>query len=200
MPVMDGYELLVTLRRQHPGLPVLAFSAVTNTQQTDEWRQRGFTGYIPKPTSLAELEAALSALGANEEHVAAAALESKLDARPDSALRPASEPRPAAGSPEAFDAETKARYVAMLKEHLGTDLARLSAIVEHRDRLALRDWAHSAAGAFLIVGEPQFAGQCRELQDLCQQQEQWSGQMAGLAIALHEDLRNHFGFDEASMH
>jgi two-component system capsular synthesis sensor histidine kinase RcsC len=88
----------------------------------------------------------------------------------------------------------------MLKEHLATDLPRLSAIVEQRDRLALRDWAHSAAGAFLIVGDPQFAGQCRELQDLCQQQEQWSGQMAGLAIALHEGLRSHFGFDEASMH
>jgi two-component system capsular synthesis sensor histidine kinase RcsC len=199
MPVMDGYELLATLRRQYPGLPVLAFSAVTDTQQTDEWRQRGFTGYIPKPTSLGELEAALSTLGVNEEHVAAA-LESRLDARPDAALQPSPEPQPAAGSPEAFDAETKARYVAMLKEHLATDLPRLSAIVEQRDRLALRDWAHSAAGAFLIVGEPQFAGQCRELQDLCQQQEQWSGQMAGLAIALHEGLRSHFGFDEASMH
>jgi two-component system capsular synthesis sensor histidine kinase RcsC len=188
MPVMDGYELLATLRRQYPGLPVLAFSAVTDTQQTGEWRQRGFAGYIP------------SALGANEEHVAAAALESRLDARPDSALQPAPEPQPAAGSPETFDAQTKARYLAMLKEHLSTDLPRLSAIVEQRDRLALRDWAHSAAGASLIVGEPQFAGKCRELQDLCQQQKQWSGQMAGLAIALHEGLRNHFGFDEASMH
>ncbi|MGA3249853.1 MAG: Hpt domain-containing protein, partial [Paraburkholderia sp.] len=131
---------------------------------------------------------------------AAAARESKLDLRSDSALRQAPEPQPAAGSPDAFDAETKARYVVMLKEHLSTDLPRLSAIVEQRDRLALRDWAHSAGGAFLIVGEPQFAGQCRELQTLCQQQEQWSGQMAALAIVLHEGLRHHFGFDEASMH
>jgi two-component system capsular synthesis sensor histidine kinase RcsC len=199
MPVMDGYELLATLRRQYPGLPVLAFSAVTDTQQTEEWRQRGFSGYIPKPTSLGALEAALGALGADDEQ-AAAARESKLDLRSDSALRQAPEPQPAAGSPDAFDAETKARYVVMLKEHLSTDLPRLSAIVEQRDRLALRDWAHSAGGAFLIVGEPQFAGQCRELQTLCQQQEQWSGQMAALAIVLHEGLRHHFGFDEASMH
>ena len=200
MPVMDGYELLASLRRQYPGLPVLAFSAVTDTEQTEEWRQRGFTGHISKPTSLAELEAGLSVLGVNDEQTTKSAPEAGLDSRPDSALKPAPERHPAAGSPEAFDAQTKARYVAMLKEHLGTDLPRLSAIVEHCDRLALRDWAHSAAGAFLIVGEPQFAAQCRELQNLCQKQEQWGEQMAGLALALHEGLRSHFGLDETSMH
>jgi two-component system capsular synthesis sensor histidine kinase RcsC len=200
MPVMDGYELLATLRRLYRGLPVLAFSAVTDSQQTEEWHQRGFSGYIPKPTSLGELEAALSTLGANEEQAVAPALDSSLDTWPDFAPKPAPEPQPAAGSAGAFDEQTKARYVAMLKEHLATDLPRLSAIVERRDRLALRDWAHSAAGAFLIVGEPQFAAQCRELQNFCQKQEQWSEQMAGLAMALHDGLRNHFGFDEASMH
>ena len=204
MPVMDGYELLAALHRLYPGLPVFAFSAVTDTQQTDEWRQRGFTGYISKPTSLAELEAALSVLGANEEEGTAPALEStagdSLDARRDSTLKPAPEPQPVAGSAQSFDAETQARYIAMLKEHLGTDLPRLSAIVERRDRLALRDWAHSAAGGFLIVGEPQFAAQCRELQTLCQKQAQWSEQLAGLAIELHDGVRHHFGLDEASTH
>jgi two-component system capsular synthesis sensor histidine kinase RcsC len=143
-------------------------------------------------------------LGANEEEGTAPALEStagdSLDARPDSTLKPTPEPQPVAGSAQSFDAETQARYIAMLKEHLGTDLPRLSAIVERRDRLALRDWAHSAAGGFLIVGEPQFAAQCRELQTLCQKQAQWSEQLAGLAIELHDGVRHHFGLDEASTH
>ena len=192
MPVMDGYELLAALRRQSPGLPVFAFSAVTDMEQTEEWHQRGFTGYIPKPTSLAELEAALSALGGD----AAPAADYSRESRPDLRFDPASQPP--AGSPEAFDAQTKARYVTMLTEHLGTDLPRLSAIVEQRDRLALRDWAHSAGGAFLIVGEPQFAAQCRELQNLCHKQPQWGEQMAALALALHAGLRSHFGLGEAS--
>jgi two-component system capsular synthesis sensor histidine kinase RcsC len=88
----------------------------------------------------------------------------------------------------------------MLKDHLSTDLPRLSAIVERGDRQALRDWAHSAGGAFLIVGEPQFAAQCRELQNLCQKHEAWSAQMATFAMKLHEGLRSHFGLDVTSMH
>jgi hypothetical protein len=142
-------------------LHVLAFSAVTDTQQTDEWHQRGFAGYIAKPTSPGELEAALGALGA-------------IGQLSEPAPESASEPQGTAESPDVLDAHAKARYVAMLKDHLGTDLPRVSAIVERRDRLALCDWAHSAAGAFLIVGEPQFAAQCRELQSLCQKQEQWT--------------------------
>ncbi|RFU48709.1 ATP-binding protein [Paraburkholderia sp. DHOC27] len=188
MPVMDGYELLAALRRQYPGLPVMAFSAVTDVQQADEWQQLGFTGHISKPTSLKELETALDALGASEPLSTAASAASSVtpDAGTDIGL--------------ALDAATQARYVAMLKDHLGTDLPRLSAIVERCDRPALRDWAHSAAGAFLIVGEPRFAAQCRELQNLCQTDEHWNAHMATLAMTLHEGLRQHFGLDVASMH
>ncbi len=200
MGVMDGYELLATLRRLHPGLPVLAFSAVTDTQQTEEWHQRGFAGHIAKPTSLKDLEVALSALGANEDEAAEPAQKAALEPGVAPSPQPGIEPQRAADFADSLDAQTRARYIAMLKEHLGTDLPRLSAIVEHCDRLALRDWAHSAAGGFLIVGEPQFAAQCRELQNLCQGQEQWSEQMAGLAIVLHEGLRHHYGLDETSMH
>jgi two-component system capsular synthesis sensor histidine kinase RcsC len=186
MPVMDGYELLAALRRQYPGLPVMAFSAVTDVQQLDDWRQRGFNGHVAKPTSLRELEAALDPLCGSE---------------PTSAFaEPNAAPGPAFDAEAGLDPTTKARYVAMLKDHLSTDLPRLSAIVERGDRQALRDWAHSAGGAFLIVGEPQFAAQCRELQNLCQKHEAWSAQMATFAMKLHEGLRSHFGLDVTSMH
>ncbi|HEY1998162.1 hybrid sensor histidine kinase/response regulator [Paraburkholderia sp.] len=180
MPVMDGYELLAALRGLHPGLPVFAFSATSDTGQTEEWLQRGFTGHVTKPTSLKELETALSALGAS-------ATDKQEPETPDP-------------SPDTLDPATRARYVGMLKDHLGTDLPRLSAIIERGDRQALRDWAHSAGGAFLIVGEPQFAVQCRELQNLCQTQPEWTAQMAEDALALHDGLRSHFGLDEASLH
>lgn len=186
MPVMDGYELLAALRRQYPGLPVMAFSAVTDMQQMDEWQQRGFTGHIPKPTSLRELEAALDALCASEP--------TSVPVEPNEAPDDAADPEPE------LDETTRNRYIAMLKDHLGTDLPKLFAIVERCDRQALRDWAHSAGGAFLIVGQPQFAVQCRELQNLCQKHEQWNAQMATLAMTLHEGLRSHFGLDEASLH
>jgi two-component system capsular synthesis sensor histidine kinase RcsC len=171
MGVMDGYELLATLRRLHPGLPVLAFSAVTDTQQTEEWHQRGFAGHIAKPTSLKDLEVALSALGANEDEAAEPAQKAALEPGVAPSPQPGIEPQRAADFADSLDAQTRARYIAMLK-----------------------------AGGFLIVGEPQFAAQCRELQNLCQGQEQWSEQMAGLAIVLHEGLRHHYGLDETSMH
>jgi two-component system capsular synthesis sensor histidine kinase RcsC len=173
MPVMDGYALLAALHRLHPGLPVLAFSAVTDIQQGEEWHRNGFAGYVPKPASLKALEAALSVLAEREDE--------------------------AADSTDVLDAQTKARYVAILRDHLGTDLPTLLSIIERCDRVALRDWAHSQAGGLLIVGEPQFAAQCRELQTLCQTYEQWSEQMTSLANALHIDLSNHFGLDEASL-
>ena len=186
MPVMDGYELLAALNRQYPGLPVMAFSAVSDMQQMDEWRERGFTGHIPKPTSLRELEAALDALCANDSTLVP--------------VEPNEAPDRAADIGPELDEATRNRYIAMLKDHLGTDLPKLSAIVERCDRQALRDWAHSAGGAFLIIGEPQFAAQCRELQNLCHKHEHWNAEMATLAMTLHEGLRSHFGLDEASMH
>ena len=186
MPIMDGYALLAALRRQYPGLPVMAFSAVSDVEQMDAWQERGFDGHIPKPTSLKELGAALDTLCANES--------TSGSVEPDETPDRAGEPGPE------LDEATINHYVAMLKDHLATDLPKLSAIVEHCDRQALRDWAHSAGGAFLIVGKPQFAAQCRELQSLCHRHEHWTTQMATLAMTLHEGLRSHFGLDEASLH
>jgi two-component system capsular synthesis sensor histidine kinase RcsC len=59
MPVMDGYELLAHLRDSHASLPVLAFSASTDSQRNGGWRECGFTGYIAKSVPPGELAAAL---------------------------------------------------------------------------------------------------------------------------------------------
>jgi two-component system capsular synthesis sensor histidine kinase RcsC len=189
MPEMDGYALMAALRDAHPALPVTAFSAVTGAEQAQEWRQRGFAGYIPKPASLQQLRTGLLALWE-----AAPAAQTRRDA--------ADAPHPLAASeePHTLDAVDKSRYLAMLKDHLSTDLPRLAGIIDARDRSALRDWAHSAGGAFLIVHEPQFADRCRELQRMCDAVGTWTPAIAHDALSLHDTLRSYFGLDEPSLH
>ncbi len=187
MPVMDGYGLLAALREAHADVPVLAFSAVTDSQQEAGWRERGFSGYVAKPASLDELAAAL--------HAAASAR-----VAPAAAVPAAAAPAAPAAPANTLGADDKSRYMTMLKEHLQNDLPRLLAIVEEEDREALGGWAHSAAGGFLVVQEQRFAQQCRELQRLCENGERWTTEMDERAISLHEAICDHFGLDEASMH
>jgi len=88
----------------------------------------------------------------------------------------------------------------MLKEHLKNDLPRLLAIVDEEDREALAGWAHSASGAFVIVQEPGFVEECRQLQRLCNESESWTTEMDERAVSLHEALCDRYGVDEASAH
>ncbi|MEX3671903.1 response regulator [Paraburkholderia phenoliruptrix] len=183
MPAMDGYALLAALRKLDPQLPVLAFSAVAEDQEAQSWRERGFSGHVSKPASLSELEAALAAVAPAPEDRAA----------------PVAEPAAASAAPRnTLAADDKARYTAMLKEHLKNDLPRLLAIVDEEDRQALAGWAHSASGAFVIVKEPRFVDACRQLQRLCNDSASWTTEMDERAVSLHEALCDHYGVDEES--
>jgi two-component system capsular synthesis sensor histidine kinase RcsC len=177
MPVMDGYALLAALRKVHADVPVLAFSAVTENQQQDGWRERGFTGYVAKPATLGELETALLAVTSAARQPAASSASSAPSVPGEQTpVAPATSAAASAVSDPAatLSADDKTRYTAMLKEHLQNDLPRLVAIVEQEDREALGGWAHSAGGGFLVVQERQFAQQCRELQRLCESSESWT--------------------------
>ncbi|MBP0592745.1 response regulator [Paraburkholderia sp. LEh10] len=98
-----------------------------------------------------------------------------------------------------LDPADKARFMQMLKDYLMTDLPRLASIIESRDVTALREWAHGAAGGFLVAQEAAFAAQCRELQYLCEGQPQWTPAHAARAAALHDHLRSAFALDVASI-
>jgi two-component system capsular synthesis sensor histidine kinase RcsC len=190
MPEMDGYELLAALRKLRATVQVLAFSAVAEHEGAHNWRERGFSGYVAKPATLSELQAALL-----EVAPASAPLQvAPENVAPDKAMAPA----PNAGS--TLSADDKARYSAMLKEHLQKDLPKLLAIVEEEDVQALAGWAHSASGAFVVVQEPQFVDQCRRLQRLCNDSGRWTTEMDELAISLHDALLDHYGLDEESAH
>ncbi|WP_025599165.1 response regulator [Burkholderia sp. WSM2230] len=220
MPAMDGHALFAALRKVDAHVPVLAFSAVAENHEAQSWLERGFSGHVSKPASLSELEAAMLAVApAVEDRAAqatAAAAGAMHAAAPGAMHTAAPEPMPtptgalaatpatpataAAAKPTPLPADDKARYTAMLKEHLRNDLPRLLAIVDEEDRQALAGWAHSATGAFVIVQEPRFVEECRQLQRLCNDSEHWTTEMDERAISLHDALCDHYGMDEESAH
>lgn len=62
MPVMDGLETLVELRRRRPRLPVIMFSTLTakGGKATLEALSRGASDYVTKPSGAGNLTAALA--------------------------------------------------------------------------------------------------------------------------------------------
>ncbi len=137
MPVMDGYELLAALRKVHAALPVLAFSAVTDNQQQEGWRERGFTGYVAKPASLGELEAALLAATSAGRWLRHRHRHNSSGSNSAGGSGNLGSGSATADPANTLSADDKTRYTAMLKEHLQNDLPRLLAIVEQEDREAL---------------------------------------------------------------
>lgn len=173
MPVMDGYALLSAIRASHPDLPVLAFSAVTTSEQGSDWTARGFTGYVAKPASLKTLEKALMAI-------------------PDAA---SSDSAPA--NETLIPTADLARYRAILREHLQVDEPELAAILLRHDHVGLRHWAHRSAGAFLIVCEHDTVDLCLQVESLCEQASGWTQEIASAGDALRAAVLA-FGEEPAS--
>ncbi|HEX9011469.1 MAG TPA: response regulator [Holophagaceae bacterium] len=64
MPGMDGLEVFQRLREHHPRLPVLFITGLKDPRLDDVLQSDPAVGYLPKPFTLAELEARLAALPA----------------------------------------------------------------------------------------------------------------------------------------
>ncbi|MGY2492069.1 ATP-binding protein [Cupriavidus sp. CP313] len=171
MPVMDGHALLRAVRAQHPGMPVLAFSAFTCSEPSADWRLRGFSGFVAKPASLQDLQACLHGLP-GRRHAAAPP--------------PGTNDDPAAASQA--EAADRRRYEDMLRRQLQQDLPALAHIIAQRDLPALRHWAHAAAGAFMIVRRQPIVEACLALETLCDAAQGWTPAAAAAAGALLERL------------
>jgi CheY-like chemotaxis protein len=55
MPVMDGYEAMKIIKSRHPGIPIIAQTAYTLTEDRHKCMKAGFNDYIAKPINRAAL-------------------------------------------------------------------------------------------------------------------------------------------------
>ncbi len=60
MPGMDGKELSLKLRKQHPNLQIILISGHTGGLVTDEWLRSEKIAFLPKPFSHQSLVQAVS--------------------------------------------------------------------------------------------------------------------------------------------
>jgi signal transduction histidine kinase/CheY-like chemotaxis protein len=171
MPGMDGQALLRAIRAQHPGLPVLAFSAHACSDPVEDWRLRGFSGYIAKPASLQDLEACLRDLPRSRDDA--------VPSENDGVL---------AATAEARD---RRRYEDMLRQQLRQDLPALAHILARQDLPALQHWAHAVAGAFMIVRRRSIVRACQALEARCSAGQAWTPATAAAAEALHKRLQRY---------
>lgn len=169
MPGMDGRALLHAVQARHPGLPVLAFSAVACSDPEHDRRLRGFSGYLAKPASLQDLQACLRGLPGAASHAGASARQ----------LEP--------GAVEA----PRRRYDDMLRRQLRQDLPALARILAQQDLAGLRHWVHAAAGAFMIVRRQSIVSECRALEALCDAASGWAPAMAQAADTLYKRLQRY---------
>ncbi|MDQ0140897.1 ATP-binding protein [Cupriavidus necator] len=171
MPGMDGHALLHAVRATHPGLPVLAFSALACSDPAHDARLRGFSGYLAKPASLQDLQACLR----------------QLPGPGNQAAPPARHRAPAS----AAQASPRRRYEDMLRRQLRQDLPALAHILAQRDLAGLRHWVHAAAGAFMIVRRQSIVTECRALEALCDAAPGWAPAMAEAAENLYKRLQRY---------
>jgi two-component system, NarL family, invasion response regulator UvrY len=75
MPDMDGLDVLQSLRRDWPGLPVLMLSTYPEKQYAVRCIQLGASGYLNKSTDTDDLMAALRRVAAGGMHVSPATAE-----------------------------------------------------------------------------------------------------------------------------
>lgn len=60
MPVMDGYDLLVAVKKDHPGLPVIVITGFNSEYKEADAMAAGADAYIVKPFKVTEVASTLN--------------------------------------------------------------------------------------------------------------------------------------------
>jgi PAS domain S-box-containing protein len=150
MPRMDGFDLAQHIRqRERPGgprLPIVAITATTLAEEHAHARAVGMDASLLKPTTLATLQDALSAVwaaaGPGEAGHAVPEHGSPIALSLDDLRRPLGTGQPAADIARVF--------LLSLEE----DGQRLRALLDPLDRTALSKWIHRTGGALALLRNP----------------------------------------------
>lgn len=146
MPRMDGFDLAQHIRQQEhaggPRLPIIAITATTLAEEHARCRAVGMDASLLKPTTLATLQEALSALWTHAAPVTDASGDETIALSLDD-LRGTLGSGPAAAS-----------LVQVFLTSLEDDAQRLHPLLDTLDRAALRKWVHRTGGALALLRNP----------------------------------------------
>ncbi|CAG2152722.1 ATP-binding protein [Ralstonia mannitolilytica] len=141
MPGMDGFDLARHIRREEDGgprLPIIAITATTLAEEHARCRAVGMDASLLKPTTLATLQEALSALLSPQAGAQAPAEETFALALDDL--------RAALGTDAAA-----AGLARVFLSSLTDDAQRLEPLLDAMDRAELREWSHRTGGALALL-------------------------------------------------
>jgi len=148
MPRMDGFDLAQHIRRAEEQadsrrLPIIAITATTLAEEHARCRAVGMDASLLKPTTLATLQEALSALWT---HAAPSPAEASAD---DAFPLSLEDLQGTLGSGTAA-----ASLAQVFLSSLQDDAQRLHPLLETLDRAALRKWVHRTGGALALLRNP----------------------------------------------
>ncbi|WP_322104305.1 ATP-binding protein [Paraburkholderia sp. J41] len=171
MPVMNGYALLEAARARHGDLPIYALSSNALPEHVEEGRALGFTDYLSKPVTLAELARVLSGI---------ASVATERDDQESVSLD-------SDDAPPRFPALAPT-LVAVFIEQADHDLADYAVIAKAHDFARLHEWAHRVSGGLAVLGPSMLNEACLELRATMREAGAWTGEVGELAAAVAEEL------------
>jgi two-component system capsular synthesis sensor histidine kinase RcsC len=174
MPGVNGYDLLKAARETHPDLPIYAVSSNALPEQIAEGRSMGFTDYLSKPVSLADLSRTLAqvamqyanAQGTSHSADADSCVEAELPRFPK--LPPA--------------------FVDPFIEQADRDIAEFADLMPQRNFKHLSDWAHRVSGGLAVLGPSMLNEACLELRATMREAGAWTEEVGELAAAVAAEL------------
>ncbi|WP_322030831.1 hybrid sensor histidine kinase/response regulator [Paraburkholderia sp. J76] len=179
MPVMNGYELLKAARTKHPQLPIYAVSSNALPEQIAQGRATGFTDYLSKPVTLADLARLLAG---------AASLGGSISSAPSSDILFASESQTSGEGQLARFPTIAPGMVGLFVEQADHDVADYRDIAQQHDIKRLRNWAHRVSGGLAVLGPSMLNEACLELRMTIREAGKWTEEVEELSAEVVKEL------------
>lgn len=152
MPGMDGFQVLATVKKSHPDLPVVAVTA--RDVDEDDYRESGFSGVLTKPFKEGELAAVLSRFLSEDVH---GTTEGEANSNDNREARGIDALTVFAGDDKEACREILESFVTQTEQNL----QGLAKAVADGDRQTQRALCHKMLPLFTMVGDTELAAQLR---------------------------------------